>query len=33
MSLNWSSDGTIVAGGCGNGRVVFGYIVEKSVSF
>ena len=33
MSLDWTSDGTIVSGGCGNGKVVFGYVVEKSVSF
>ena len=33
MSLNWTSDSTTVATGCGNGKVLFGYVVEKTVNF
>lgn len=30
--LEWSSDGTQVAGGCGNGHVIFAHVVERLVS-
>jgi len=33
MSLGWSSDGTIVAGGCGNGKLTFGYIVDRTLTY
>ena len=31
--LEWSSDGTQVAGGCGNGHVIFAHVIERFVLF
>ena len=33
MKLSWSHDGTVVAGAGGNGSVVFGYIVNRQISW
>ncbi len=33
MKLSWSHDGTVVAGAGGNGSVVFGYIVDRQLSW
>ena len=32
MKLSWNRDGTIVAGAGGNGSVLFGYIVDRSLN-
>jgi len=29
FNISWSSDGTQVAGACGNGHVIFGHIIER----
>ena len=29
LDISWSSDGNICAGACGNGQVVFGFIVDR----
>ncbi|KAG8180211.1 hypothetical protein JTE90_016488 [Oedothorax gibbosus] len=31
--LEWSSDGTQVAGGCGNGHVIFAHVVERRLEW
>jgi intraflagellar transport protein 80 len=31
--LTWSSDGTLCAGSCGDGSVVFGEVVDRQISF
>lgn len=33
MKLSWSKDGTVVAGAGGNGQVLFGYIVDRQLSW
>lgn len=33
MKLSWSHDGTVVSGAGGNGSVVFGYIVDRQLSW
>lgn len=33
LKLSWSLDGTMLAGAGGNGSVVFGYIVDKRLSW
>lgn len=33
MNLSWSHDGTVVSGAGGNGQVVFGYIVDREISW
>ena len=33
LNLSWSHDGTVVAGAGGNGAVVFGYVVDKNLSW
>lgn len=33
MNIAWSSDGTICAGSGGNGAVVFGHVVERSLTY
>ncbi len=33
MKLSWSHDGTVVSGAGGNGSVVFGYIVNRQISW
>jgi len=33
LSLSWSHDGTVVAGAGGNGSVIFGNIVDRSLSW
>lgn len=33
LKLSWSKDGTVVAGAGGNGSVVFGYIVDRQLSW
>ena len=33
MSISWSLDGTMIAGAGGNGSVVFGYIVDKKLTW
>ncbi|XP_013386357.1 intraflagellar transport protein 80 homolog isoform X2 [Lingula anatina] len=33
FSLSWSSDGTQVAGACGNGHVIFAHLVEKRLEW
>jgi len=33
LNLSWSSDGTVVSGAGGNGAVVFGYIVDRQLSW
>ena len=29
FNLAWSSDGTQVAGACGNGHVIFSHVIER----
>jgi len=31
--LVWSADGTLCAGACGDGSVIFGEVVDKQVSY
>ena len=31
--LTWSSDGTLCAGSCGDGNVIFGEVVDKQVAY
>jgi len=33
QQLVWSSDGTVCAGACGDGIVIFGEVVDKQVSY
>ena len=33
MNISWSTDGTICAGAAGNGTVVFGHVVERSLTY
>lgn len=33
MNVAWTSDGTICAGASGNGTVVFGHVVERSITY
>lgn len=33
FNIAWSSDGTQVAGACGNGHVIFAHIIERYVQF
>ena len=33
LNLSWSHDGTVVSGAGGNGAVVFGYMVDRSISW
>ena len=33
MKLSWSHDGTVISGAGGNGSVVFGYIVDRMLSW
>ena len=33
MSLSWSTDGTVIAAAGGNGSVLFGYLVGRSISW
>ena len=31
--IGWSSDGTQVAGACGNGHVIFAHVIEKRIEW
>ena len=31
FSIAWSSDGTQLAGACGNGQVIFAHVIERQV--
>ena len=33
MSISWSLDGTMIAGAGGNGSVVFGYLVDRKITW
>jgi intraflagellar transport protein 80 len=33
MKIAWSSDSTIAAGAGGSGHLVFGYIVDKTLTY
>lgn len=33
LSLSWSNDGNTIAGGCGNGSIITGTIVDRSVNW
>jgi intraflagellar transport protein 80 len=33
MKLGWSTDGTICAGAGGSGQIIYGYIVDRSLSY
>ena len=33
LDIGWSSDGTIAAGGCGNGQLIYGYIVDRYLNY
>lgn len=33
LDVSWSSDGNICAGACGNGQVIFGYIVDRQLNY
>ena len=33
IDLSWSLDGTMLVGGGGNGAVIFGYLVDKRISW
>ena len=33
MKISWSADGTICAGAGGNGSIVYGYIVDRALSW
>jgi intraflagellar transport protein 80 len=33
MNIAWTSDGTICAGAAGNGSVIFGHVVERTITY
>lgn len=33
FNIAWSSDGTQLAGACGNGQVIFAHVIERQVLF
>ena len=33
LKIAWSSDGTQVAGACGNGHVIFAHVIEKRIEW